>query len=47
MTQGQFLMYLALENRLCSDMRFHGDALLLELITTPPLGYSLYERKAS
>ncbi len=45
MTQAEFLIYLVTYHRLGRDSRFYGDALLLELITTPPLGFSIYERK--
>lgn len=47
MTKVEFLTYLLLQGTLGQDKRFHGDYILLELITTPPLGYSLYEREVA
>ncbi len=44
MTKAEFVVYLILHHRIGVDSRFHGDFLLLEILTTPPLGYSLYER---
>lgn len=46
MTKNEFLAYLLVRGWLASDWRFHGDYILLEIITTPPLGYSIYEREA-
>ena len=45
MTKTEFLTYLLVSGLVSTESRFHGDALLLELITTPPLGWSIYERE--
>lgn len=47
MTKEEFLLYLIAQHRLGRETRFFGDYILLELITTPPLGYSIYEREAA
>ncbi len=46
-TKAEFLVYLMLYHRIGVDSRFHGDFLLLEILTSPPLGYSLYDREIS
>ncbi len=45
MTKGEFLVYLLTHHRLAADSRKYAESdLFLQILTTFPLGYSLYER---
>lgn len=45
MTRVEFIAYLVWQGRLSVDRRWLHDPLLMVIITTMPLGYSLYEAR--